>query len=46
MHNGRVVTAPVIDRGPYIGGRTWDLSAALCRALGHCYTGGIAWRFP
>jgi len=45
-HNGRVVTAPVIDRGPYIAGRTWDLSAALCRALGHCYTAGIYWRFP
>jgi hypothetical protein len=45
-HNGRVVTAPVIDRGPYVSGRTWDLSAAVCRALGHCYTAGIYWRFP
>jgi peptidoglycan lytic transglycosylase len=42
---GRIVSAPVIDRGPYVGGRTWDLSAALCRALNHCWTGGILWRF-
>jgi hypothetical protein len=46
MNGSRVVTARVIDRGPYVGGRTFDLSAALCRALGHCYTGGIYWRFP
>ena len=45
-HAGRVVTAPVIDRGPYVGGRSFDLSAGLCRALGHCYTGRIQWRLP
>jgi rare lipoprotein A len=44
--NGRVVTVPVIDRGPYVAGRQWDLSGAACRALGHCYTGPIYWRFP
>ena len=43
--NGRVVTAPVIDRGPYVAGRIWDLSGGLCRALDHCYTGPIEWRF-
>jgi rare lipoprotein A len=42
--NGRQVTAPVIDRGPYVTGRTWDMSAGLCAALGHCYTGSIEWR--
>ena len=42
--NGRIVTAPVIDRGPYVDGRTWDLSGALCQALGHCYTGPIYWK--
>jgi hypothetical protein len=47
FRNGsRIVTAPVIDRGPYVAGRTWDLSAALCGALAHCYTGSIQWRFP
>lgn len=43
-HQGRVVAAPVIDRGPYTRGREWDLSAGLCRALAHCFTGPIAWR--
>ena len=43
--NGRVVTAPVIDRGPYVTGRTWDLTGGLCLALGHCYTGTILWKF-
>ncbi|MBA2314023.1 MAG: hypothetical protein H0V87_01440 [Chloroflexi bacterium] len=44
--NGAVVTVPVIDRGPYVAGRNWDLSAATCTALSHCYTGPIQWRFP
>ena len=44
--NGRVVTTQVIDRGPYVSGRTWDLSGALCQKLDHCYTGPIEWRFP
>ena len=42
--NGRVITVPVIDRGPYIAGRTWDLSRAACAALDHCYTGPLEWR--
>ena len=42
--NGATVTVPVIDRGPYIPGRNWDLSAATCAALDHCYTGPIQWR--
>jgi hypothetical protein len=42
---GRVITVPVIDRGPYATGRTWDLSGAACRALDHCWTGPIEWRF-
>jgi hypothetical protein len=42
--NGRVVTARVIDRGPYVSGRQWDLSAGLCKALDHCYTGSLYWR--
>jgi hypothetical protein len=43
--NGRVVTAPVIDRGPYVAGRIRDLSGGLCIKLDHCYTGPIEWRF-
>lgn len=42
--NGRQVTVPVIDRGPYVAGRTWDMSRALCERLDHCYTGTIEWR--
>jgi len=43
--NGRQITVPVIDRGPYVAGRTWDMSRALCESLDHCYTGSIEWRW-
>lgn len=43
--NGRQVTVPVIDRGPYVSGRTWDMSRAMCDYLDHCYTGSIEWRW-
>jgi len=33
-YHGRQVTVPVIDRGPYIAGRDWDLTGATARALG------------
>jgi rare lipoprotein A len=33
-HRGRVVRVPVIDRGPYVGGREYDLTAATARKLG------------
>lgn len=43
--NGRTLTAPVIDRGPYVAGRTFDLSRGACEALVHCYTGPIQWKY-
>jgi Lytic transglycolase len=43
--NGRQITVPVIDRGPYVSGRTWDMSRGLCEYLGHCCTGSIEWRW-
>jgi rare lipoprotein A (peptidoglycan hydrolase) len=43
-YHGKVVTAPVIDRGPYVAGRTWDLSKGLCTLLDHCFTGTIEWK--
>ena len=43
--NGRQVTVPVIDRGPYVTGRQWDMSKGLCAYLDHCYTGSIEWRW-
>jgi rare lipoprotein A (peptidoglycan hydrolase) len=40
-YRGRSVTVPVIDRGPYAGGRSWDLTAATKRALGFPSTGTV-----
>jgi len=31
--HGRSIVAPVIDRGPYIQGRAWDLTSAAAEAL-------------
>ena len=42
--NGRTATVRVIDRGPYVAGRQWDLSGGLCVYLDHCYTGPIQYR--
>ena len=44
-YGGRTVTTRVVDRGPYVAGRTWDMTRGLCLALGHCFTGGgVYWR--
>jgi hypothetical protein len=43
--NGRSLTLPVVDRGPYISGRLWDLTGGACLALGHCYTGSFQWKY-
>jgi rare lipoprotein A len=41
-YDGREVTVPVIDRGPYVGGREWDLTGATARRLG--FDGvGVVW---
>ncbi len=32
--NGRIITARVVDRGPYVRGRDFDLSPGLARACG------------
>jgi rare lipoprotein A (peptidoglycan hydrolase) len=39
-YNGRTVTTMVIDRGPYVSGRIWDMTKGLCTLLHHCFTGG------
>jgi rare lipoprotein A len=31
--HGHTIVAPVIDRGPYIRGRAWDLTSAAAEAL-------------
>ena len=44
-YNGRTVTTRVMDRGPYVAGRTWDMTHGLCELLDHCFTGGgVYWK--
>jgi rare lipoprotein A (RlpA)-like double-psi beta-barrel protein len=43
-YKGRTVTVPVVDRGPYVAGRTWDLTKGACTLLAHCFTGTIDWK--
>jgi rare lipoprotein A len=33
VYEGNAVVAPVIDRGPFVKGRAWDLTAAASEAL-------------
>lgn len=40
-YRGRTVTAPVIDRGPYAAGRTYDLTEATKNRLGFGSTGTV-----
>jgi Lytic transglycolase len=40
---GRSLTVPVIDRGPYILGREWDLTGATAAALAFPGLGAIQW---
>jgi hypothetical protein len=41
----RTLTVPVVDRGPFVGDRIFDLTVGACRKLDHCYTGPIHWRY-
>jgi hypothetical protein len=41
-YNGRTVRVPVIDRGPYVGSREFDLTEATKQALGFGDT-GVVW---
>jgi rare lipoprotein A (peptidoglycan hydrolase) len=43
-YGSRAVRVPVIDRGPYIPGREWDLTGATAEALRFPGLGPIAWR--
>jgi len=40
-YRGRTSTLRVIDRGPYVGSREWDLTAAAKRKLGFGSTGTV-----
>ena len=43
IYAGRSITVPVIDRGPYIAGREWDLTGATADALAFPGLGQIQW---
>jgi rare lipoprotein A (peptidoglycan hydrolase) len=43
-YGGRAIRVPVIDRGPYISGREWDLTGAAAEALQFPGLGPIEWR--
>ena len=38
LYRGRRLTVPVVDRGPYVADRSWDLTAATAAALRFTYT--------
>jgi rare lipoprotein A len=40
-YRGQTIVAPVIDRGPFIAGRSWDLTKATAEALGDVDSGLI-----
>jgi rare lipoprotein A len=42
--NGKTVTVRVVDRGPYVASRMWDLCPGTARALGMYYTGTVQYR--
>lgn len=41
--DGREVVAPVIDRGPYVAGRDFDVTPATASALGFDGLGTVEW---
>jgi peptidoglycan lytic transglycosylase len=41
FYHGRSVTARVVDRGPYVAGREWDLTPAVKARLGFPSTGAV-----
>ena len=43
-HEGKTVVTRVIDRGPYVAGRIFDLTRGACAVIDHCYTGPIWYR--
>jgi rare lipoprotein A (peptidoglycan hydrolase) len=41
QYGGRTVTAVVDDRGPYVGGREWDLNQNTAAVLGFGGVGAV-----
>jgi rare lipoprotein A (peptidoglycan hydrolase) len=44
VYGNRAIRVPVIDRGPYIAGREWDLTGATAEALHFPGLGPIKWK--
>lgn len=43
QRNGDEVVVRVLDRGPYVRGRTWDLTAGACHQIDSCKTQSLYW---
>ena len=43
-YRGRSTVGIVLDRGPYVGDREWDLGPGVARALGFDGVGYVKWR--
>jgi rare lipoprotein A (peptidoglycan hydrolase) len=43
MYDGREITVPVVDRGPFSGTYSWDLTQATADALGFQSSGSIGY---
>ena len=41
LYKGRRITVPVVDRGPFRPGTTWDLTGATAQALGFEHTNRV-----
>jgi rare lipoprotein A (peptidoglycan hydrolase) len=45
-YGGRIVFVPVVDRGPFVAGRLWDLTAATRASLGCPDLCAVTWWLP
>jgi rare lipoprotein A len=45
-YEGRSLVVPVVDRGPYAKGMTWDLTAGAAQALGFTQTDRVGALYP
>jgi hypothetical protein len=41
LYKGRTITVPVVDRGPFSGGASWDLTYAAAKMLGFAFTDSL-----
>jgi rare lipoprotein A (peptidoglycan hydrolase) len=46
FYHGHTLRAPVVDRGPYANGASWDLTAATAQQLGFTATDRVGVLVP